>query len=230
MRAIGLLTFLFFLHATRGPAQDSAAKDYPPAYLAKLGEAMQRFASRDFSAAKELVEKADATHTTTPMSLNIRGAIAIEERQFDVGRKLCLEALEKEPRFFPARFNLAEIPFVQGKYVEARSLFEKLIVEFPKNDLLQFRIYLTYLLEKDDAVAKATLNDIPFLSDSPIYYYSQAAWEFAHGNEQAAKDWLERAAFVFPAPKRQNFQDVFYDIGWMKRPEVAAQPSEAGTQ
>src|SRR2546423_215704 len=83
-------------------------------------DAVRSFSERDFATALVLIDKADAIHSPTPMSLNVRGAVAIEERRFEEGRTLCLNAMKLDPHFFPARFNLGEIPFVQGKYAEAR--------------------------------------------------------------------------------------------------------------
>jgi hypothetical protein len=49
---------------------------------------------------------------------------------------------------------------VQGKYAEARNIFQKLQDEHPTDELLQFRIYLTYLLEKNDSAAKDALEKV----------------------------------------------------------------------
>src|SRR4051812_28204858 len=74
---------------------------YPPGYRALIGEAMRAFNARDFEAAIKLVDKADLTFQVTPVALNIRGAIAIEEKKYDEGRELCLKALTKDPSFYP---------------------------------------------------------------------------------------------------------------------------------
>ena len=194
--------------------------NYPPAYFATIREAMRAFGARDFEAAIKLVEKADLAFQVTPVSLNIRGAIAIEQQKYDEGRAFCLKALATDANFFPARFNLCEIPFVQGKYGEARALLQKLQETFPQEDLLKFRIFLTYLLEKNEDGARQLRDHVPFLSSSPIYYYTQAAWEFAHDNAAAAKTWLDRGHDVFPPSKHVNYVEVFYDLGWVERPGI----------
>ncbi|MEO7318728.1 MAG: tetratricopeptide repeat protein [Chthoniobacteraceae bacterium] len=153
----------------------------------------------------------------------ITAAIAIEDKKFDEGREYCVKALQLDPKFFPALFNLAEIPFMQGKYAEARLAYEKLLDDESSADLIKFRLYLTYLLEKNDEVAKQLLEKIPLLNDSPIYFYGSAAWEFAHGDEKKVQGYLNSAETVFPKSKRGSFVDVFYDICWMKRPTGAEQ-------
>ena len=192
-------------------------RDMPPDYIKTVQSAMRTFSARDFKTAIALVDKAEAMYQPSAMTVNIRAAIAIEEKKFDEGRDWCLKALQLDPKFFPALFNLAEIPFMQGKYAEARLAYEKLLDEEASADLIKFRLYLTYLLEKDDERAKAQLDKIPLLNDTPIYFYSFAAWEFAHGDEKKAQGYLNSAETVFPKAKLSNFSDVFYDIGWLKR-------------
>ena len=192
-------------------------KVMPPAYIATLKGAMSSFAARDFKTAIALVDKAEGLYQPSAMTVNVRAAVAIEEKKFDEGREFCLKALQLDPKFFPALFNLAEIPFMQGKYAEARLAYEKLLDDEASADLIKFRLYLTYLLEKDDERAKVQLDKIPLLNDTPIYFFAFAAWEFAHGEEKKAQSYLNSAETVFPKTKLSNFADVFYDIGWLKR-------------
>jgi tetratricopeptide (TPR) repeat protein len=222
MRSVTLALTLFVPVVVRAAESSDPLKDAPPAYREALIGAMRTFTSRDFEKAREQVQKADSSWQQTPVSLNILGAIEIEQRNFEEGRKMCLAALNKDPRFFPARFNLAEIPFVQGKYTEARTMFLKLQQDEPDDDLLKFRIFLTYLLEKNDTEAKRHLDEIPLINDSPISFYANAAWEFAHGEEKKGRDWLASGVRTFPPIKHINFVEVFYDLGWLQRaPKVA---------
>jgi len=223
MRPVVLLLSLT-LGISSARAAEDPLKDAPPTYKEAMYAAMRSFTTRDFDSARAVVQKADSTYQQTPVSLNILGAIAIEERKFEVGRQFCLQALNMDPRFFPARFNLAEIPFVQGKYAEARALFERLQQDEPKDDLLKFRIFLTFLLEKNEAVAREQLDQIPIINDTPISFYANAAWDFAHGDDQGAKKWLSGGLRTFPAIRHVNFVEVFYDLGWLKREDLTIKP------
>ena len=221
------LVLLALLIATsrQGMAADDLGEKtlatYPPTYIALIRQAMRAFNARDFEAALKLVDKADVTFQVTPVALNVRGAIAIEEKRYDEGREFCLKALKKDPKFYPARFNLCEMQFIQGKYAEARALFQNLRESHPDDDLLKFRIYLTFLLEKKDDVAQPYLDNIPQLGSSPLYYYAKAAWEFAHDNPTEGKKWLVSGRRIFPPRKHVNFIDVFFDLGWLKREDTA---------
>jgi tetratricopeptide (TPR) repeat protein len=227
MRPILLALTLFTFALPALHAQNAPATPPPAGYVEAIREALRSFIQRDFQATIAALDKADAIQPPTALSLNTRGAVAIEQKRFDEGAKLCREALKLDPKFFPAEFNLAEIPFVQKNYAAAREEFTKLKERYPKEDLLSFRIFLTHILEKNFDVAKEQLDQIPFLSDSPIYYYSHAAWEFAHGNEAEAQKWLTSSSSVFGPEKTLNFAEVFYDIGWLKRSAPAAAQAPA---
>jgi len=224
LRALAVLICVaaVFPASAQEAEETGKAANYPPIYLNLIRDAMRAFAARDFDTAIAQVSKADGTFQVTPVALNVRGAIAIEQRKYDEGRELCEKALKLDSTFFPAQFNLCEIPFVQGKYPEARAAFDKLLTAYPKNDLVKFRIFLTHLLEKNDAVAAQELEKVPILGNTPVYYYANASWAFAHGKPEEAKSWLSRGYDVFPPARHMNFIDVFYDLGWVPRPGEAA--------
>ena len=193
---------------------------FPSRYQFLLSEAMRRFQARDFKGALDYVDKADEVLPPTAWSLNVRGAIAIEQRDFDRGYKYCSDALKLDANFYPAKFNICEIPFLQGKYAEARGLWLKLYATVRPGDLsselLLYRIFLTYLLEDDTAHAKEWLEKIPFPSQTPSYQYAHAAWEWKQGNLAKWDEWLRSATFIWPESKRSEFTDVLIQLGWLK--------------
>ena len=146
--------------------------------------------------------------------------MAIEQRQFEEGAKFLQEALKLDPKYFPARFNVGELPLVQKRYAEARATFEKLLEEFPKDELILFRIFLCHLLEKNDTAARQALDNIPFPGDTPAFYYANGAWEFAHNNAAEAQKWIARGNWVFPKDKVANFATALYEAGWLERPKT----------
>jgi len=216
---------LRFIPSTPAPAS-AANKLYPAAYVKAVGEVIKLFRVRDWPAALAAIDKADKIHPPTPITLNTRGAIAIEQRNFEEGARYCEEALKLDPKFYPARFNLAEIQLVQGHYPEARKLFEKFIRENSKDELSRFRVFLTFLLEKNYDDARRAIDLIPFPGDTPAYYYANASWEFAHERAAEGHKWLGRADWTFGPEKCATFADSLYEIGWIKR----ATPKSAETK
>lgn len=195
----------------------------PREYHILVAEAMKSFKARDFKAALHFADKADEMSPPTIWTINVRGAVAIEKLEFEEGRRLSIKALEIDRGFLPARFNLAEIPFLQGNYQAARQGWLEIYNALPKDDptteLLAYRICLTYLLEKDMARAKEWLEKIPNPSQTPAYHYANAAWERQSGRMDKWKEWLEGAEFVWPAGKRADFVDVLIQLRWLSPPQ-----------
>ncbi len=214
-----LTRFLLLLALLASPlcAADSL-KDYPIEYRKALAEMAKAFNDRDFERTLVAIDKADQIVPPTVHTLNTRAAIMIERHQWDEGIKLCRQALKIDPRYYPSRFNLAEIPLMQSKYAEARELFQKMLDENPRDELVQFRVFLTYLLEKNDTAAREALGKIKFPSDTPAYYYANAAWEFAHANESEGAAWVARGDWIFGYDKIVNFSESLVQLGWIERP------------
>jgi tetratricopeptide (TPR) repeat protein len=210
---------LRFIPSTPAPPSASA-RLYPPQYIQAVSEVLRAFRLRDWPRTRAALDAADKILPPTPVTLNVRGAVLIEEKHFEEGAQLCQEALKIDPKFYPARFNLAEIPLVQGRYAESRKMFEKFVRDNPKDELARFRVFLTLLLEKNYDDARRTIDQIPFPGDTPSYYYANAAWEFAHESPEEAKKWLGRADWTFGPDKCATFADSLYEIGWMKRADA----------
>jgi len=193
----------------------------PSRYQFLMIEAMKRFQLRDFKGAVEYVDRADEVLPPSAWSLNVRGAIAIELRDFERGLKHCLDALKLDPGFFPAKFNICEIPFLQGRYGEARRLWGELYSVMkagdPSNELVTYRIFLTYLLENNTTQAKEWLEKLPFPSQTPAYQFAHAAWARQQGDMKKWDEWLQSANYIWPEMKRSEFVDVLIQLGWVKR-------------
>ncbi|MEO6740121.1 MAG: hypothetical protein ABIP20_07710 [Chthoniobacteraceae bacterium] len=204
--------------STDGPAQPLST--FPNRYAFLLTEALRRFQLRDYKGALDYIDRADEILPPTAWSLNVRGAVAIEQRDFDRGFKQCADALKLDPGFFPAKFNICEIPFLQGKYGEARGLWMKLFTTLKAGDasseLVTYRIFLTYLLENDLSRANEWLEKIPFPSQTPAYQYAHAALARQQGDIAKWDEWIRSAAFIWPEAKRSEYMDVLIQLGWMK--------------
>ena len=211
-----VLLTAWFVTVDRGWGVEDPLANAPPEYLNALRDAVRAFNARDFAATIKAIDAAEAISPPNPLTLNTRGAALIEQKKFDEGAAYCRKALAIEPKFYPARFNLCEVPLVQKRYSEAREMFQKLFEENPKDELVQFRILLTWLLEKKDEEARRALEAIPFPGNTPAYYYGNAAWEFAHDNAAEANKWVMRGNWVFKADVTANFSQPFIEIGWLK--------------
>jgi tetratricopeptide (TPR) repeat protein len=199
----------------------------------KFEAAEQAFQQRDYTAAKKLIDEADAADPNQPATLNLRGEILLAQKDFDGAENAFKQASKIDPKFREAQYNLAQIPFKKKEYAKSRDRFEALFSSTPapggdKNQaaqIIKFKIFLTLLLEGKDSRAQKMMEQFQFTGDTPALYYAQAAWEFKHNNAAKANDWIVSAKKIYSPALNLVFADSFYDVGWLQAPQnVAAAP------
>jgi len=196
----------------------------------KFEQAQQALRQRDFATARKLVDEADQAQPNQPATLNLRGEILMEQKEFGEAEAAFKKAARLDPKFREAQYNLAQVPFKKKDYAKARERFEALLERTPGGDknqaaeLMKFKIYMTLLLEGKDSRAQAMMEQFQFTGDTPALYYAQAAWEFKHNNPEKAADWTGSAKKIYSQALNGVFADAFYDVGWMQSPEPAAVP------
>ncbi len=198
----------------------------------KFEQAELAFQQRDLTAARRLIDEADAADPNQPATINLRGEILLAQKDFDGAEAAFKQAAKIDPKFREAQYNLAQIPFKKKEYTKARDRFEALFNNTPapggdKNQaaqVIKFKIYLTLLLEGKDSRAQKMMEQFQFTGDTPALYYAQAAWEFKHNNAAKANDWIVSAKKIYSPALNMVFADSFYDVGWLQPQNVAAAP------
>src|SRR5947199_2301877 len=199
----------------------------------RFEQAQQALRQRDFVAARKLIDEADQAEPNQAATLNLRGEILMEQKEFEEAEAAFKKAAKVDPKFREAQYNLAQIPFKKKDYAKARERFEALYKQTPGGDknqaaeLIKFKIYKTLLLEGKESRAQAMMEQFQFTGDTPALYYAQAAWEFKHSNPEKAADWTASAKKIYSPALNSVFADALYDVGWMQSPEAAAGPEPA---
>jgi tetratricopeptide (TPR) repeat protein len=194
----------------------------------QLEQAQQAYEQRDFDKAAKLAEQADKTQPDQPAILNLRGEILLEQGKFSEAEEFFTKALKIDSKFREAQFNLADVPFRQKDYAKARERFQALLKQTPGGDknqaaqLINFKIFMTYLLEGKDSRAQSMMEQFQFSGDTPALYYAEAAWEFKHGKADTANDWIRSARKIYPLASNAAYGSGFYDLGWLKSGATAS--------
>jgi predicted Zn-dependent protease len=194
-------------------------------------QALQAYEQRDFESASKLAAEADKTDPNQPQILNLRGEILLEQQKYDEAETFFKDALKADPKFREAEFNLADVPFRNKDYATARDRFQTLLKQTPGGDknhaaqLINFKIFLTYLLEGKDSRAQKLMEQFQFSGDTPSLYYAQAAWEFQHNNPEKANDWITSARKIYPLASNDLYAAGFYDLGWLKNAAAISSPA-----
>ena len=192
-------------------------------------EEMYNTAYRAFDAGKfpEALKQLDAIDARQPdlaASKNLRGVILMRQGNYDQAEAALTEAARIDPKFWNARFNLAEIPFLKKDWAEARKRFEQLLstgqTDLAKeaSQLIQYKILLTYLMEGKSNMVDSILAKLELSPDTPAVDYVKAAVALQQKNETEAKDWISAAEKNYSPQLNKLFVESLYEIGWIEKP------------
>jgi Flp pilus assembly protein TadD len=192
-------------------------------------EEMYNSAYRAFDAGKfpEALKQLDAIDARQPdlaASKNLRGVILMRQGNYDQAEAALTEAARIDPKFWNARFNMAEIPFLKKDWVEARKRFEQLLstgqsdLAKEASQLIQYKILLTYLMEGKSNMVDSILAKLELSPDTPAVDYVKAAVALQQKNETEAKDWITAAEKNYSPQLNKLFVESLYEIGWMEKP------------
>ena len=136
----------------------------------------RRFANstpNNFPEALKQLDAIDARQPDLAESQNLRGVILMRQGIYDKAEAALHEALRIDPKFWNARFNLAEIPFLKKDWAEARKRFQELLssnvaeLQGDAAQLIQYKILLTYLLEGKENMVDSILAKFELSPDTP---------------------------------------------------------------
>ena len=193
-----------------GKAQESTAE------AQKLtDEAMREFTANKFDKARELLEAADKAAPDNPAILNFLGAVWTKQDDYPKAQSYFEKALAITPSFFPARFNLGEILFLQKKYAESYSHFKDMYALSPDNELLVFKLVLCELFLDQTDAAQERMNGMIFPGKTPAWYYTHAAWELKVGSKGKGRDYVKTAQTLYDK-NTSLYDETLKDAGLLK--------------
>jgi tetratricopeptide (TPR) repeat protein len=216
-------------------AANSFAADNVAPTKAELEEmynaAYRAFDSNKFPEALKQLDAIDARQPDLAASKNLRGVILMRQGDFDKAETALQEAARIDPKFWNARFNLAEIPFLKKDWPEARKRFEKLLTRGESDlakeasQLIQYKILLTYLMEGKTDMVDSILAKLELSPDTPAVDYVKAAVALQQQNQNEAKDWVKAAEKNFSPQLNKLFAESLYEVGWLQKPAGEGRPS-----
>jgi tetratricopeptide (TPR) repeat protein len=211
MRAIIALTFLICASVLFGQKEFSATGD--------LAAAKQSYLNGKFDQAVAALDRFHKAGGSTVQSLDLRGCIYMEQGKLDDAGEAFQSAHLSNFDAFSPRIHYADVMLYEKKFADARREYEKL-QGLTKTaiwlEYLRFGVLLAYFGEHDEAGAHNALRAIVFPTETPAYYYAQAASAFSHGNKAEARKWLNTARKIFDSTKTGWFDRALYQFGWLK--------------
>src|SRR5213082_4041496 len=198
---------------------------------AMYDKAFRAFDTNNFPDALKDLDAIDARQPDLAESQNLRGVILMRQGIYDKAEAALHEALRIDPKFWNARFNLAEIPFLKKDWPEARSRFEKLLTSGESDlakeasQLIQYKILLTYLMEGKENMVDSIQAKLELSPDTPAVDYVKAAVALKQKNQKEAQDWISVAEKNFPPQLNKLIAESLYEVGWLEKPAGETRPS-----
>jgi tetratricopeptide (TPR) repeat protein len=221
--AVTILVFSSFAATNVAPSKSELEAMYSKAF--------RDFDTGNFPQALKELDEIDARQPDLAESQNLRGVILMRQGIYDKAEAALFEAVRIDPKFWNARFNLAEIPFLQKNWAEARNRFQQLLsrdvsdLEGEAAQLIQYKILLTYLVEGKDSMADSILAKFELAPDTPAVHYANAAIALQHKNSKEANDWIATAQKNFSPQLNKLFAESLYEVGWLEKPAGQARAS-----
>ena len=111
-----------------------------------LERATNAFNQGRLEEAERQIDAAARAGSKKPEIPNLRGAIFTNQKRYDEADQQFNQALALDPKFYPAKLNLAEVKLLEGKYAEAAQEYEALKEVDPGSELVDFKLVLCALL------------------------------------------------------------------------------------
>ena len=186
-------------------------------------KAFRAFDANNFPEALKQLDAIDARQPDLAESQNLRGVIYMRQGIYDKAEAALREALRIDSKFWNARFNLAEIPFLQKNWPEARNRFQELLssnaseLQGEATQLIQYKILLTYLLEGKENMVDSLLAKFELSPDTPAVHYANAAIALQQNKPDEAKKWMTQAEKNFSPALNKLFAESLYEVGWLEK-------------
>jgi tetratricopeptide (TPR) repeat protein len=152
---------------------------------------------------------------------NLEGAAWTKAKEFDKAKVAFKKCLSLDPESLEARFNLAELEFVSKNYEQALLAFDTLIADEPRfpartRNLILYKIFLCNLMLDNTEKVNEMLAAFNYMSDTPEYYYANAAIAFHADDKDEARSWLRSAARIYSRMMQELFVDSLVELKWIE--------------
>jgi tetratricopeptide (TPR) repeat protein len=205
----GLIIVLFTTSFAYCDSKNDAKKGY---------EALVNKATRDLTDGKiddatKDAQQAEELDPGNPETANLLGIVASKKKDYTEAISQFNRALTENPKFYTAKFNLADALMLQGNYDQARSTLEDLRQVDPKSEIVQFRLALDYVLANQTDKAMSLIDVMDFPGKTPAYYYARAAVWLKKGLTKDANQYSVNAHKYYTDGQCKYFVSVLQEMG-----------------
>jgi Tfp pilus assembly protein PilF len=180
--------------------------------------------------------KANADLQADPRNLRayiIRGNVYFHEKLWDHARNDYQAALQIDGSRIDAKFNLAEVNFVQKNYAAARPTFVAMESDPDHGDYASYKVFLCDLFGGHSDAADKELAAFNEEGTHASYYFSNVAWDLVHHQTEDARSYLDSALHIYDHENLLRYGANLLYLGYLPLPPQVGdvtpnRPSESG--
>ncbi len=172
-------------------------------YINLFHQAKQAYNSGDWVICYALLEECEMLYNKNPHLWNLRAVCLIAQDKLDEAEQELLKAKKELPHDETTYMNIANLHMAKGEFQQCIDVLRGIIDTIPDPvsqslvDILTFRIYLCHIMLGQKKEAKELVSHLTPLSDTPLYYYSQAAFHISRGNRTQARQDIQAADTIY---------------------------------
>ena len=210
-RAAEILSIVFLL--TVSFAYADSKNDAKKSYDTIVNKASRDLTDGKIDDAAKDAQQAQKLDPDNPETANLLGIVASKKKDYTEAVSQFNRALTENPKFYTAKFNLADALMLQGSYDQAHSILEDLRQIDPKSEIVQFRLALDYVLDNQTDKAMSFIDVMDFPGKTPAYYYARAAVWLKKGLVKDANQYSVNAHKYYTDGQCNYFVSVLREMG-----------------
>ena len=210
-RAAEILGIVFLLNVSFAYADSK--NDAKKSYDAIVNKASRDLTDGKIDDAAKDAQQAQKLDPDNPETANLLGIVASKKKDYTEAVSQFNRALTENPKFYTAKFNLADALMLQGSYDQAHSILEDLRQIDPKSEIVQFRLALDYVLDNQTDKAMSFIDVMDFPGKTPAYYYARAAVWLKKGLVKDANQYSVNAHKYYTDGQCNYFVSVLREMG-----------------
>lgn len=172
-------------------------------YIDLFHRAKQAYVLGDWIICYTLLEECEMIYNKNPHVWNLRAVCLIAQNKLEEAEQELLKVKKELPHDETTYMNIANLHMAKGEYQQCIDVLRNIIDSMPDPvsqnlvDILTFRICLCHIMLGQRKEAKKLVSHLTPLSDTPLYYYSQAVLHISRGNKTQARQDIQAADTIF---------------------------------
>ena len=183
-------------------------------------KAAQLFQKNQLSDALIEINKAAGLKPNQANVENLKGAIYVRIRNFQLAEKAFLAALQINPSLSMAKFNLGEVCMLQKKYPEAKKFFQEYLEQNPRHQITKYKIYLCELFNGYTTNAEKEIQTLGIVEnvEEPISQYCLIARYLLEAKLKEAFQKMKEAHEKYSEDMISQYEDSLQERGLFENP------------